>query len=205
MPSRLVGISKVAAYCLQLGTEMHSDRSNYILHIEVIPGHWGLVFTLSPKTSLALFSQQMLLCALDVSNSICKYFSKAISSSESLLAKGCLLSWAELIYCLNLQELSISWQQLHCNLYSAITLFFKFKHHRNSQVSSAFCFPDCHWQCQLKRILCEIAIWVLEVETTPGYFSAVSRMKGLSTFMVFALAGLGLACKKAPNPGWCIY
>ena len=93
MPSRLVGISKVAAYCLQLGTEMHSDRSNYILHIEVIPGHWGLVFTLSPKTSLALFSQQMLLCALlDVSNSICKYFSEAISSSESLLAKGCLLS-----------------------------------------------------------------------------------------------------------------
>ena len=90
MPSRLVGISKVAAYCLQLGTEMHSDRSNYILHIEVIPGHWGLVFTLSPKTSLALFSQQMLLCALDVS--ICKYFPEAISSSESLLAKGCLLS-----------------------------------------------------------------------------------------------------------------
>ena len=93
MPSRLVGISKVAAYCLQLGTEMHSDRSNYILHIKVIPGHWGLVFTLSPKTSLALFSQQMLLCALlDVSNSICKYFSEAISSSESLLAKGGLLS-----------------------------------------------------------------------------------------------------------------
>ena len=90
MPSRLVGISKVAAYCLQLGTEMHSDRSNYILHIEVIPGHWGLVFTLSPKTSLALFSQQMLLCALDVS--ICKYFPEAISSSQSLLAKGCLLS-----------------------------------------------------------------------------------------------------------------
>ena len=141
LPSRLVGISKVAAYCLQLGTEMHSDRSNYILHIKVIPGHWGLVFTLSPKTSLALFSQQMLLCALlDVSNSICKYFPEAISSSESLLAKGCLLSWVGPIYCLNLQELSISWQQLHCNLYSAITLFFKFKHHRNSQVSSAFCF-----------------------------------------------------------------
>ena len=36
MPSHLVGISKVAAYCLQLGTEMHSDRSNYILHIEVL-------------------------------------------------------------------------------------------------------------------------------------------------------------------------